>query len=424
MDLLSSEECLLIAQTTLPEVNKSNLIVLSSQLDACSSDLMGYMGEYYKFELEVEDIAEKKKYCLKYFIKSLPCKNEPQRKECERKGVFKKESAVYSQMLPKIQKYGTKKLFPVCYYSRNDILVLEDLTQNYRHLKTPESYTIDHYKLVLEHLSELHAGSIAWEEKEHLNIQERYKDVLIELHLDADNSWYITGLKAIVFLAARHPQYQTKEAQTFIQEKLYNLLTKAEEFVAPSNTIRNVLCHRDTWDRNILYSFEKDSSSIPNACCIVDFQLTKYCSPTLDVLFLLYIVASAEVRKEIYDECLEHYYKSLESHLIRLGLDKNIITRENFLQECQRTRLAALLIWALTEPQTKMSPSISNRLRSEEPEKFDYYLNCDRSELLLRVMEIQPGYEQTIMSPIRELVDYLMENANLYAEKAEDKSGL
>ncbi|XP_016984518.1 uncharacterized protein LOC108048388 [Drosophila rhopaloa] len=415
MDLLSLEECLLIAQRSLPENNKSNLIVLSSQLDAGSNDLLGYMGEYYKFELDVEDIEKKKKYCLHYFIKSLPRKNEPQRKECERKGVFHKESAVYSQLLPKIQKYATKKLFPVCYYSRNDILVLEDLTQNYRHLKASESYTIDHYKLVLEHLSELHAASIAWEEKEHLNIEELYKDVLIELHLDADNSWYITGLKAIVFLAARHPQYQTKEAQTFIQDKLYNLLTKAEEFVAPSKTIRNVLCHRDTWDRNILYSFKEDSSLLPNACCIVDFQLAKYCSPTLDVLFLLYIVAPAEVRNVIYDECLEHYHKSLESHLVRLGLDKNLITRENFLQECQRTRLAALLIWALTEPQTKMSPSISNRLRSEEPEKFDYYLNCDRSELLLRVMEIQPGYEETIMSPIKELVDYLMENEYLNA---------
>lgn len=151
------------------------------------------------------------------------------------------------------------------------------------------------------------------------------------------------------------------KAQNFIQDKLYNLLTKAEELVAPSKTIRNVLCHRDTWDHNIVYYFNKESSVLPNACCIVDFQLTQYCSPTLDVLFLLYIVASAEVRRAIYDECLEHYYKNLQHHLDRLGLDKNLITENNFRKECQRTRLAALVIWALTEPQTKMSPSISNR---------------------------------------------------------------
>ncbi|KAH8328490.1 hypothetical protein KR067_010184 [Drosophila pandora] len=415
MDLLSSEECLLIAQRTFTEKDKSNLILLNVELQAGSNDLMGYMGEYYKLHLEIQDVVENEKHNLEYFIKCLPRKNEPQREECERKGVFRKESAIYSGMLPQIQKYATKKLYPKCFYSRNDILVLEDLTQNYRHLRPSESYTKDHYKVVLEHLADMHASSIAWEERENFNIDQRYKDVLVELHLSAGNSWYVTGLKAIVFLAARHPQLQTKEAQYFINNKLYNLLTKAEELVKPSKTIRNVFCHRDTWDRNILYQFPNESSTLPSACCIVDFQLAKYCSPTLDVFFLLYIVASKKVREEIYDECLEHYYKSLESHLTRLGFGEELpITRENFLAECQRTRLAALIIWALTEPQTKMSATVSNRLRSEEPEKFDFYLNTDRSELLTRVMKLQPGYEETIMLPVKELVEYLMENEQLY----------
>lgn len=61
-----------------------------------------------------------------------------------------------------------------------------------------------------------------------------------------------------------------------------------------------------------------------------------------------------------------------------------------------------------------MSATVSNRLRSEEPEKFDFYLNSDRSELLTRVMKLQPGYEETIMLPVKELVDYLMENEKLY----------
>jgi len=108
MDLLSPEEYVLIAQRTLPEIDKTHLIVLNSQLDAGSNDLMGYMGEYYKLHLEVEDIEEKEKHFLKYFIKSLPRKNEPQREECERKGVFHKESAVYTHILPNIQKYGKK----------------------------------------------------------------------------------------------------------------------------------------------------------------------------------------------------------------------------------------------------------------------------------------------------------------------------
>lgn len=79
------------------------------------------------------------------------------------------------------------------------------------------------------------------------------------------------------------------------------------------------------------------------------------------------------------------------------------------MQESQRIRFAALTMMALTEPQTKLSPEILNRLRSEEPEMLDYYLNCDRTELYVRVMKLQPGYEETIMAPIEELLDYIME---------------
>lgn len=145
----------------------------------------------------------------------------------------------------------------------------------------------------------------------------------------------------------------------------------------------------------------------------MDFQLAKYCSPLLDVLFLLYIVPSASQRHQIYDQCLQHYYNCLQTEFLRLGLSKDLVSWETFLQESQRIRFAALTMMALTEPQTKMSPEISNRLRAEEPEKFDYYLNCDRSELYVRVMQLQPGYEETIMAPIEELLDYLIEKEKL-----------
>ncbi|KAM8716796.1 hypothetical protein ACLKA7_003634 [Drosophila subpalustris] len=414
--LLSSEECLLIALRTLQlKEDDDNLVLLDWQLVAGSKDLMGYMGEYYKLHLQVEHSEIKLKEHLQYFVKSLPYKNAPQRAECERKGVFRKEATIYKEILPNVQRYASRKLYPKCYYSRNDIMVLEDLTQHYRHLKPTETYTLKHYELVLEHLAVLHAASIAWEHQEQFNIGERYENVLIELFLSMQNEWFITGLKGIVFLARRHPKYQTETAQKFIKEKLYQLLSNSEELVKPSRTIRNVLCHRDTWDRNVFFGFANPKDSLPSSCCIVDFQLTKYCSPLLDVLFLLYIIPSASRRREIYDHCIEHYYLSLQSEFLRHGLSPSLISRDNFMEECQRSRLVALIKWALTEPQTKVSAEITNRMRAEEPDKFDYYLNSDRSEFYLRVMELQPGYEEKIMVPIEELVDYLMEHENLYA---------
>ncbi|XP_060662753.1 uncharacterized protein LOC132795853 [Drosophila nasuta] len=410
--LLSTEECRLIAQRTLQlKEDDENFLLLDWQLKAGDKDLMGYMGEYYKLHLQVQHQKLKIQEELHYFVKSLPYNNPPQRAECERKGVFRKETTIYKDILPNVQRYASRKLYPRCYYSRDDVMVLEDLTQHFRHLKPTESYTLDHYKLVLEHLAALHAASIAWEEQEKFNIGERYQNVLIELLLSDENEWFQTGLKGIVFLASRHAKYQTPAAQKFIKEKLFQLLSQTQEMVKPSSSLRNVLCHRDTWDRNIFFGFAQPTDSLPQSCCIVDFQLAKYCSPLLDVLFLLYIVPTASQRREIYDVCLEHYFNCLQAEFQRLGLSADIISRDSFMAECQRTRLVALTMWALTEPQTKVSADITNRMRAEEPDKFDYYLNSDRSEFYLRVIELQPGYEEKIMLPIEELVDYVMEKA-------------
>lgn len=199
-------------------------------------------------------------------------------------------------------------------------------------------------------------------------------------------------------------------AQKFIKEKLFQILQKTEKLAEPTSTIRNVFCHRDTWDRNIFFGFANPLDTLPQTCCLVDFQLAKYCSPLLDVLYLLHIVTTASQRHQIYDQCLQHYYNCLQTEFLRLGLSTELITWETVLQECHRLRLAALTMLAITEPQTKMSAEISNGIRSQEPEKFDYYLNCDRSELYLRVIQLQPGYEEKIMAPVEELIDYIMEH--------------
>ncbi|XP_068140164.1 uncharacterized protein [Drosophila tropicalis] len=408
MNLLNLDELLLIAQRTLDEKDFS---ILDSQLICGSNDLLGYMGEYYKLHLNVQTRGDAtRNYNLIYFVKSLPYRNESLKIECERKGVFLKESLIYAKILPNIQKYGTKKLFPKCYYCRNDVIVLEDLGQTYRHLNaSTDRDFLDSCKLILEHLSELHACSIAWEEKENISIDQLYGKDLSELLLNRDNTWFMTGLKGIIFLALRHPDYQDEWAQKFIKEKLYDILLKTEEFVKPSQHLRNAFCHRDTWHRNIFFKFPStEDQTPPTSCCLIDFQFSKYCSPCLDILFVLYMVVPAEKREDVYEDCLEHYFNSLQSHFQRLGLPRDLITRQRFLDECEQMRLAGLLMWALAEPQTRIKPQLSNRLRAEDPARFDYYLNNDRSGLYLKVIKEQPGYEQIIMRPIKELLEYIL----------------
>lgn len=108
MSLLSPEECRLIALRTLQlkKDEKESLLLLDSQLNAGSNELMGFMGEYYKLHLQVKHSGIASQQHLQYFVKSLPYRNPPQKAECERKGIFRKETTIYTEILPNLQKYS------------------------------------------------------------------------------------------------------------------------------------------------------------------------------------------------------------------------------------------------------------------------------------------------------------------------------
>lgn len=58
-----------------------------------------------------------------------------------------------------------------------------------------------------------------------------------------------------------------------------------------------------------------------NQFCIpqLDFQLTKWGSPSIDISYLLYMVASQEARESHRDEIVLHYYNELVNALKSIG---------------------------------------------------------------------------------------------------------
>ncbi|XP_004524851.1 uncharacterized protein LOC101459768 [Ceratitis capitata] len=413
VEILNAKECEIIARNALKLGEAESVKILSYALARGTNELIGFMGEYFKLNIELENAHSgegTKKLC--FFVKSVPIGNELHRAECERKNFFQKESCAYTKILPNIQKYATTKLYPECYYARKDLLVLEDLTElGYRHLGRDETYTDKHRKLFLTHMAQLHAGSIAWEEKEGVNIEEHFKDGLFELMLATDNDWYMTSAKGIIFLAKNYLRSQTPEVQTLINEKLFTLLVNVERYTEPSKRMRNVFLHRDSWDRNIFFKF--DAEGEPLTCSIVDFQLSRYATPSLDMLFFLYGQTTPKERKLYMQEYIDHYYDALTTRFRELGLPSDIITKLQLMEDVRRAHLPALIIMAITKPLTLMPEGISNKWRAEEQEKFDYYMNTQRDELFQRVMAIDPTYEANIMRPIEELIEYLQLNPDL-----------
>lgn len=73
----------------------------------------------------------------------------------------------------------------------------------------------------------------------------------------------------------------------------------------------------------------------------LDFQLTKWGSPSIDIFYLLYMVASQETRENHRDEIVQHYYNEFVKALKNIGfmskppgaLDLNVeLLKNGFLE--------------------------------------------------------------------------------------------
>ncbi|XP_034472032.1 uncharacterized protein LOC117779820 [Drosophila innubila] len=394
--LISSDECLKILQAQ----NGRHLPINEIQLEQLTKNL-GFLGEYYVLRIITEPVLLDGRYIHQSFIKTLPQKNLEYRADCERKGVLKKECGIYRKILPKLQRYAKCKLFADCYLARDDLLVLEDLSFKYRQLPAKEMFTMAHYRSILRHLATLHAAGIAWERDEHFSIGERYKDELFELLLSNKNDWYLTGVKAIIYLAAQHGQFQDSKSQSFIKNKLYGMLIQAEKLAQPSKKLRNVLCHRDLSKGNIFLSSASES------CLFVDFGISTYSPPAIDIHFLLYINSTIERRRSIYKEVMDCYFNELQARFTVLGIPAGEISREDFQLDCRRGHLAGLIMSAICLPLFKMPEDFSKKLREKDSIKFDYWMNVERSELLELAMANDTAYKAEVLSIIAELVEYL-----------------
>ncbi|XP_031625580.1 uncharacterized protein LOC116342201 [Contarinia nasturtii] len=81
----------------------------------------------------------------------------------------------------------------------------------------------------------------------------------------------------------------------------------------------SVVIHGDLWSKNTL--FQCNDENVPEKVCFIDWQMCRYASPVLDILYFIFLNTTRELRGRNYNIYLKTYYQSLSRHLIRLGSD-------------------------------------------------------------------------------------------------------
>lgn len=64
--------------------------------------------------------------------------------------------------------------------------------------------------------------------------------------------------------------------------------------------------------------FKFNNKKQPKKTCLIDWQMSRYASPALDIAYYIFISTKRELRGRNYNIYLKTYHDSLSNHLIRL----------------------------------------------------------------------------------------------------------
>lgn len=88
----------------------------------------------------------------------------------------------------------------------------------------------------------------------------------------------------------------------------------------------NVLNHGDAWTNNIMFTHDENNQPIDSI--FIDFQISVYASPALDIHYFLLATAHSYLEKE-FDNLILHYHTQLVQSLTKLNYQGNIPTLKN-----------------------------------------------------------------------------------------------
>ncbi|EDW95216.1 uncharacterized protein LOC6534832 [Drosophila yakuba] len=111
-----------------------------------------------------------------------------------------------------------------------------------------------------------------------------------------------------------------------------------------------VICHGDFWNNNILYRHEPNSDQ-PVEAKLIDFQMSRYAPPVLDIVHYLFACTEKELRDEHFPAFMEAYYNTLHLKLASCNLSlEDIYPRSVFNRQLQLFGVYGLIMGAFSLP--------------------------------------------------------------------------
>uniref|UniRef100_A0A182M3D1 CHK kinase-like domain-containing protein n=1 Tax=Anopheles culicifacies TaxID=139723 RepID=A0A182M3D1_9DIPT len=246
---------------------------------------------------------------------------------------FRKESETFQQLLPEFSRLvsadGTEQFGAKCYYATTEpvrTIVFEDLKAlGFRMCdRTKGGLDYEHMALVMRKIAKFHAASMLYarQSPEHerrlatryayglYNPEEKPEDCRIIVPLQK-------GFEKFLSVANGWP-----ELDPVVLRKLELLRPTFGERVAdcvkpqqPAARYK-ALNHGDLWSNNMMFRYE-NNGTVVREIMFVDYQISTYGSPGLDLVYTLYNCPHRDIRLDRREDLLKLYHQVLSDTLKR-----------------------------------------------------------------------------------------------------------
>ncbi|XP_065203576.1 uncharacterized protein LOC135833741 [Planococcus citri] len=281
----------------------------------------------------------------------------------KRIGIYEKECHMYTTILPEMRRLVQNEdiLSPKCYVSSDStILILEDLRESgYKMINRRAQMDFEHASAAIRTLAEFHALSLKLNETH----PEDLNNVKRECFYSPGNNQLIeSSYERLLRVVQRTPQIQHLHSKlSQLKDHLFDAIV---EKTHPRSNALNVLNHGDYWSNNMLFKKENGAIKIK----LVDFQLCRWCSPVVDIMFMFMSSVRFEVFEAKRNELLEIYHDTFTQWLRSLKCQETYSLNE-LKSDFENAYLVGLNVIAGVLPLVMRKPTdlnLNNALDDED----------------------------------------------------------
>ncbi|XP_055605520.1 uncharacterized protein LOC129753699 [Uranotaenia lowii] len=248
--------------------------------------------------------------------------------------MFQTEATMYKTVLPEMHRLlmslgDDTQIAPRLLYSAREpevVMVFEDIctlgyTTKSSQLGLPEA------KLLYDKLAKFHAVSMLLEDS--LPILKQLNTGLGNLRIETFEAIWRDNFSSLGKICQTWPGYEKfADKLETIKAPIIDRLEEIYSF--QESSVYHVLNHGDLFYKNMMFKMVDD---VPQEMLLLDYQMSVWGSPAIDLIYSLYDACSVDTRDNHRDELISFYHECLMESLKKLGYTSKIPSLEELQVE-------------------------------------------------------------------------------------------